>query len=120
MARTDTRIAVALVAIYFILAAALLPRSEHARALGLGAVVFAAVAMIAGRLGRGPIPGLSIMAVAFVAAAFLWVPTFPAMGGTSRIAVPIGFLGMQAAALLYAALRWEPPAKPRKKASLGS
>jgi hypothetical protein len=39
------------------------------------------------------------------------VPTFPAMGGTHPIAVPIGFLGAHAAAILWAALRWRP--RPR-------
>ena len=120
MVRTDTRVAVAVVGFYFILAAALLPRSEYARALGLSAVTFAAVALVADRLGRGPIPGLSLMAVAFAAAAVLWVPTFPAMGGTSRQAVPVGFLGMQAAAILYAALRWQAPAQAPSKTSLRS
>ena len=56
----DTRVAIAVIAIYFALSASLLPASEYPRALGLAAVVFAAVAAWAHRLGRRPLLPLSV------------------------------------------------------------
>ncbi|HEU4452830.1 MAG TPA: hypothetical protein VFR81_07205 [Longimicrobium sp.] len=103
---TDTRIATAVAALYLVLCVFLLPASEYPRALGGGVAVFALVAAVAWRLGRGPVHAMSVVGVAFASAAVLWVPTFPAMGGRHPAAVPIGFLGVQAAALLWAARRW--------------
>lgn len=105
---TDTRVASAVVALYFVLVVVLLPSDEYLRGLGGGILVFAVVVGVAQRLGRGPLPGMSILVVAFTSAIVLEIPTFPAMGGTHPIAVPLGFLGMQAAVLLWAARRRSP------------
>lgn len=103
---TDTRIATAVAALYLVLCAALLPASEYPRALGGGAAVLAVVAAAAWRLGRGHVHGLSVVGVAFASAVVLWFPTFPALGGRRLAAVPLGFLGVQAAMLIWAARRW--------------
>lgn len=103
---TDTRIATAVAALYLILCAALLPVGEYPRALGGGVAVFAVVAAAAWRLGRGVVHGMSVVGVAFASAAVLWVPTFPALGGRHPAAVPLGFLGVQAAMLIWVARRW--------------
>ena len=58
------------------------------------------------------------MAVAFVAAATLWMPTLPAMGSDSDRAVPIGFVGVQAAVLLWAAFWWQGPREESPHISL--
>lgn len=116
--RTDTRIALTVIGVYSLLSLALLPAYEYLRALGGGAAVFGIVAGLAGSRGRGPIPGLSVLAVAFGAGAVLAIPTFPAMGGITPAAVPLGFLGMQAAMLLWAALRWDPPREEPKRMPL--
>jgi hypothetical protein len=104
----DTAVAISVAVLYLVLALVLLPVGEYPRALGGGLVVFALVAAAAWRLGRGAIRGSSVLAVAFASAAVLVVPTFPAMGGRVRAAVPLGFLGMQAAMLLWASRRWTP------------
>ena len=109
---TDTRVAAGAVALYILLVLFLLPVSEYGRALGAATLVFGGVIAFAARVGRGPLPGMSVLAVAFVATAVLAMPTFPAMGGTVRAAVPIGFLGVQAAVLLWGALRWAPRPPP--------
>ncbi|MBD0321661.1 MAG: hypothetical protein ICV87_15100 [Gemmatimonadetes bacterium] len=101
-------------ALYFVAVGVLLPTAEYPRALGGGTAVFATVLVIARLAGRGAVHGLSVLAVTFGSAAVLLVPSFPAMGGTRPITVPVGFLGMQAAALLWAARRWV----PRPRASL--
>lgn len=105
---TDTRAAIGAVALYILLVLFLLPVAEYGRALGGAALVFGGVTAIAVHFGRGPLPGMSVFAVAVVATAVLAMPTFPAMGGTVPAAVPLGFLGVQAAVLLWAALRWTP------------
>ncbi len=68
----DTRVATAAVALYFALAAALLPPAEYPRALGGGMLVFGVVAAAARRLGRGPLSPVGILAVD--AGAVLLVP----------------------------------------------
>ncbi len=115
---TDIRVGIGAVALYVVLALLLLPASEYTRALGAAALVFGGVATMAGRLGRGPLPGMSVLAVAFVATAVLVMPTFPAMGGAVRAATPVGFVGVQAAVLLWAALRWTPRTAPRERTQL--
>lgn len=114
--RTDGAIAGGVVALYLVLALALLPAGEYPRAVGVALLIFGLVAGAARLLGRGRVPGFSVMGIAMASAAVLAFPTFPAMGGTVPAAVPIGFLGSQAAALLWAALRWQPrPPAPRMK-----
>ena len=105
---TDARAAVGAVTLYFVSALVLLPPSEYARALGLGALVFGAVAAVGRVAGRGPVSGWSVFAVSVVALAVLATPTSPAMGGTHPWAVAVGFWGVPAAALLWVALRWPP------------
>jgi len=100
--------------------ATLLPTAEYPRALGLATAVFAAVAAWAHRLGRRGGPPVGVFAVAVSTGVFLVMPTFPAMGGTTVRAVPLGFLGMQAAALLWAALTWPPQRPARERTSLRS
>jgi hypothetical protein len=106
--KIDTSVAVASAAIYFILVLVLLSPDEYLRALGGGIFVFGAIIMIGRRTGRGPLPGMSILIVAFTSAIILEFPTFPAMGGTDPISVPVGFLGVQVAVMLWAAWRWSP------------
>lgn len=107
--RVDTVIATLLVATYFLLVVFQLPSAEYVRAIGSAVVLFAAVAIAARVIPPGRVPPVSVLAVAFVAVAVLWMPTFPAMGGSTPAAVPIGFVGVQAAALLWAAIRWHSP-----------
>lgn len=115
---TDNRVAGAVVALYLVLAAALLPPAEHPRMLGGGLLVFGGVAALARWLGRGPLSPLSVLAVEIVSAIVLLMPTLPAMGGTHPAAVPIGFLGVQAAVLSWAALRWRRPPGAMPRTSL--
>lgn len=106
---TDHVIAGVAVAVYFGLVIRFLPLSDYVRALGSGLVIFSLIFLVAWKFGSRIQSGFSVMAVAFVAAAALWMPTFPAMGGTSDVAVPIGFVGVQAAVLLWAAFWWQGP-----------
>jgi hypothetical protein len=103
---------------YFVLAIGLLPPSEHARGVGSGLAVFLTVFLTAWKFGRRIQSGYSVAAVALVASAVLWMPTFPAMGGTSHRAVLIGFLGVQAAVLLWAAFWWQGPREQPSHVSL--
>jgi hypothetical protein len=112
--RMDGAIAVGVIAAYLVLSLVLLPRGEYPRAIGTALLIFALIAGAARLLGRGAVPGFSVIAVAAAAAWVLAVPTFPAMGGTVPAAVPLGFMGSQAAALLWVALRWEPRAPARR------
>jgi hypothetical protein len=106
---TDHFVAAAAVAIYFALVVLFLPSSEYTRALSSGLVIFSIIFFVAWRFGGRIQSGFSVMAVALVATAALWMPTFPAMGGGSDRAVPIGFVGVQAAVLLWAAFWWPGP-----------
>lgn len=115
---TDTVVAGAVTTLYFVLSVVLLPLEEYPRALIGGAAVFASVGAIAYHMGRSPFSGSSILAVAFTSALLLAVPTFPAMGGRHPVAVPLGFLGMQTAVLIWAAFRWHRPAPARERTSL--
>ncbi|HET7584739.1 MAG TPA: hypothetical protein VFK13_07525 [Gemmatimonadaceae bacterium] len=115
---TDVRIASALVALYFVATFTLLPYHESLRALAGGAIVFGGVLAIARTVKRGPVTWMDIFAVAVIAGAVLWVPTFPAMGGRVKAAIPLGFFGMHAAALLWAALRWTEPQRRPDRVSL--
>lgn len=118
MTDTDSRVAYALAALYLALCAVLLPPAEYPRALGGGVAAFAAVLWMARAFGRGRIYGLGLLAVGVVSALVLVIPTFPAMGGTRLVAVPLGFLGMQATMLLWAARRWTPRAPAREHTPL--
>ena len=115
---TDHVVAAAGVAIYFALVIMFLPSSEYVRALGSGLVTFSIVFFVAWKFGSRIQSGFTVMAVAFVAAAALWMPTFPAMGGNSARAVPIGFVGVQAAVLLWAAFWWQGPREEPSHISL--
>lgn len=114
----DLYVAAGSAALYLILALALIPAPTSWKSALLGMIVFGAVAALALFLGRGAIPGLSLWAIAVISGAVLVMPTLPAIGGTSLVAIPIGFLGMQAAMLLWAALRWEPRDARRRRVSL--
>jgi hypothetical protein len=118
--KTDLRIAVGGIIAYFALTLLLLPASEYLRALGGAALVFGTIVVAARALGRGQVPGLSVLGVAFAAGAILVMPTLPAMGGTVMRAIPLGFFGMQVAALLWAALRWRPRRPSRQRTPLGT
>lgn len=104
--------------LYFAASLLFLPRSEYLHAIGGGIIVFAAVAALSQFMGRGWLPGWSVLLVGFPAVALLVMPTFPAMGGTVMRAVPIGFLGVQAAILLWACLQWPYRADPMDRISL--
>jgi hypothetical protein len=104
--------------LYFAATLLFLPRSEYLRAIGSGLVVFGAVAALSKFKGRGWLPGGSVLLVGFVAFAVLVMPTFPAMGGTELRAVPIGFVGVQAAILLWACLQWPYQISPKDHVSL--
>jgi len=106
--RIDRGAAGALIALYAIAVLVAMPPREFVRPLGGGAVVFGVIARAAYTLGRRPIPGLSVLLVGFLSAIVLVFPTFPAMGGHTHVAIPIGFLGVQAAMLLWAAELWQP------------
>jgi hypothetical protein len=113
----DTAAAVAAAALYLVLSAALLPVREYPRALGSGVVVFAAVAGLARRRGRGRVGGRSVLGVGFASMAVLVIP---AMGSAQPAAGPLGFLGVQAAMLLWAARRWISRPPPDTRSSLRS
>jgi hypothetical protein len=114
--RTDGTIALSVAAVYLLLALTLLPPGEYPRAVGVALLIFGLVIGAARLLGRGHVPGFSVLGIAMASAAVLAAPAFPALGGTVPAAVPIGFLGSQAATLLWVALRWQPgpPAPPMK------
>ncbi len=63
-------------------------------------------------------PGLATLLVTFVSAALIRVPTFPAVGGRSNDAIPIGYLGTVSCAFFYAVRRWQPLSAPAKSATL--
>jgi len=117
VANVDTAVAVAVAALYLALSTALLPVGAYPRALGGGAVVFAVVAGIAWRRGRGRVGGRSVLAVGIASTAVL---VAPALGGTHPAAAPLGFLGVQAAILLWAARRWISRPPPDTRGSLRS
>jgi hypothetical protein len=104
--RIDGNAAATGVFLYFASVLLVLPRSEYLLAIGGGIVVFGAVAALSAFMGRGWLPGWSVLAVGFTTTAILVMPTLPAMGGTDRRAIPLGFLGVQAAILLWACLQW--------------
>lgn len=83
-----------------------LPSSTFLHMLGGFAGIIALLFAVSSFLGRRPMASTSILAVVVASAFILVVPHFPAMGGTHRAAVPIGFLGSQAAALTWITLRW--------------
>lgn len=111
---TDSRIAGALVALYFALVFILLPASQYPRMVGGGLAVFAAVAGVAQVMGRGKVHGLSVLAIAFGSFALLVLPTIPA----PRVVLPVGFVGAQAAVLLWGARRWPPRPRAERRTSL--
>ena len=116
--KIDTSVAAAFAALYIILVLVLLSPGEYPRALGGGIIVFGGIVMIARHIGRGPLPGMSILIVAFTSGIILEFPTFPAMGGTDPISVPVGFLGVQVAVMLWATWRWSPLPPPEGHVSL--
>src|SRR5258705_5435656 len=98
--RIDGNAAATGVFLYFASALLILPRSEYSHAVGGGIVVFGAVAALSAFMRRGWLPGWSVLVVGFTSTAILVMPTLPAMGGTERRAIPLGFLGVQAAILV--------------------
>ena len=116
----DHMVAAAAMIVYFALVVLFLPSSEYGRALGTGVVTFAVVFFVARKFGSRIRSGFSVMAVGFGATAVLWMPTFPAMGGGSDRAATIGFFGVQAAVLLWAALWWQGPGEEQSHISLRS
>ncbi len=114
----DQGIAASVAALYCVLVAALLPAELYLRTLGGGLLVFGIVAAAAHWVGHRGVPGMSVLIVGIAAGALLWMPTFPAMGGKSRAAIYLGFLGMQAAMLLWVALTWSPPLRRSPHRSL--
>ncbi len=112
IADVDIIVAVAVAALYVVLSAALLPARELPRALGGGVAVFALAGLDAWRRGRGHVRGRSVLGVGFASMVLLVVPT---VGSTQAAAGPLGFLGVQAAMLLWEARRWvaRPPAETR-------
>ena len=120
IAKADRVAAQTAVILYFVLAASLLPRSEYLHALGGGVLTFSAIILASGFFKRGWLPGLSVLAVGFISFAVLVMPTLPAMGGRVLRAIPIGFIGVQAAILLWAVLQWPYTLPPRSHVSLVS
>jgi len=114
---TDTRVAFGVAGFYILLTAALLPVSEYPRALGIGAAIFIGVAGLAALLGRGGVPMYSVIGISFASFYLLVFPTLPAMGGPGAAATYLGFLGVQAAVLLWAACRWEPRSRAAMRTS---
>jgi hypothetical protein len=106
VAKADQIAAGSAVILYFVAALYFLPGSEYLHALGGGALTFGAVVLASAVFKRGWLPGLSVLAVGFISFAILVMPTLPAMGGTVMTAIPIGFIGVQAAILLWAVLQW--------------
>jgi hypothetical protein len=81
-------------------------------------LTFAAVILVSSFVKRGWLPGMSVLAVGFIAFAILVMPTLPAMGGRVLRAIPIGFIGVQAAILLWAVLQWPYTLPARSHVSL--
>jgi hypothetical protein len=117
IADVDTVVAVVAAALYLVLSIVLLPAREYPRALGSGVAVFALAAGAAWRQGRGHVRGRSVLGVGFASMAVLMIPT---VGSTHPAAGPLGFLGVQAAMLLWAARRWAPRWAPETRTSLRS
>jgi len=105
-------------AAYALFILVLLPATMFAHMLGGGLVYFAGTAAAAFVLGRYRTAPISILLVSFIGAAILVMPNFPAMGGKSVVAVPIGFLGSQAGALLWVSLRWRPDRTAKTRSTL--
>jgi len=118
MTKPDRIAAGTAVILYFVAAAYLLPGSEYLHSLGGGALMFAAIILTSVFLKRGWLPGFSVLAVGFISFAVLVMPTLPAMGGRVSEAIPIGFIGVQAAILLWAVLQWPYTLRPRSHVSL--
>lgn len=116
----DLTVACVVIAIYMIAVVVFLPAREYLRALGGGLAVFGVIAGAMRLIGRGSIHGLAVFAVAFASSAVLSLPTYPAMGGRTRAAIPIGFLGVLASVLLFASMRWVPRPPKRSRVSLGA
>jgi hypothetical protein len=108
------------VLLYLACAVFLLPPSEYFHAVGGGLLVFSAVVALSQFKGRGWLPGGSVLVVGFAATAILVMPTLPAMGGTERRAIPIGFLGVQATILLWACMQWPYLRRPKDHVSLAT
>jgi drug/metabolite transporter (DMT)-like permease len=120
IAKPDRVAAETAVILYFGLAALLLPRSEYLHSLGGGILTFGAIILASWFVKRGWLPGLSVLAVGFISFAVLVMPTLPAMGGRVLRAIPIGFVGVQAAILLWAVLQWPYTLAPRSHVSFGT
>ena len=89
---------------YVALVLAVLPTADYARMLG-GAVVLTIAVVIAARVTRDkPPPSFSVFVVSVISGAVLVMPGFSAMGGHNGPALPIGFAGVQALAMLWATL----------------
>lgn len=114
----DRTVAAATILAYVSAVVLALPASEYPRMLGGAVALLAALFAIARVLGDRATPGMSAMFVSIAAAAVLVVPGFPAMGGRHRAAVPVGFLGSQAAALFWIALRWRAGAQAHARTPL--
>lgn len=118
--KPDSSIAAAVVALYFVLAAVLLPPAEYPRALGGEILLFGGITAAGRWLGRGRLSWFGVFAVELLAGGVLLVPALPAMGGSSPAALAVGFLGMQAAVLWWATLRWDPPPAAAMRTSLAA
>ena len=101
-------VAIAVALAYGVAVLIVVPPSRYAYMLGAAAVLLAGVALLA-RARRSIQPFfMSVLIMVIVAAVVLVVPNFPAMGGPGWGTAAVGFIGVQAAALLWTALRWEP------------
>lgn len=120
VAKADRIAAAAAVTLYFAVATYSLPASEYLHSLGGGALIFVAVFLAGWFLERGWLPGWSVLAVGFISFAVLVMPSLPVMGGRALRAIPIGFLGVQAAILLWAVLQWPYTLPARSRVSLVS
>jgi hypothetical protein len=115
---TDHKIAYSLGALFVVLCAVQLPPAAALQLSALGLAAMAAAGFVAGVLGDRATPAFSILVVSLAAFALLVMPEFPAMGGTHRAAVPLGFLGTVATTLIWVTHRW--PALHRDRGRTGS
>ncbi|NUQ21503.1 MAG: hypothetical protein HOQ09_11135 [Gemmatimonadaceae bacterium] len=117
--RPDYSPATIAIAVYAVLVLVILPASAYARMLGGAAILIAAAAVVAPWISKSSPPAMSMLIVSFAGIAVLVIPNFRAMGGENGPALPIGFLGSQAIALLWATLIRPGRARSLARVSLG-
>jgi hypothetical protein len=105
--RMDERIATSLIVAHLALSVVLLPVAQYPLTIGPALLIYWLVARAARTRGRGGMPPVSVFMLAMASAAVLIVPALM-IGPPVPAVVPLGFLGSQAATVLWVVRRWRP------------